>query len=44
MGYVACMGERRGVRVYMVLEGKPDGNRPSRRWDDNVKMDFQEVG
>jgi len=28
--------------------GKPEGNRPlgrpRRRWDDNIKMDFQEVG
>jgi len=25
-GHVACVGERRGV--YMVLVGKPEGNRP----------------
>jgi len=40
------MGERRGV--YRVLVGKPEGKRPlerpRRRWDDNIKMDFQEVG
>jgi hypothetical protein len=28
--------------------GKPEGKRPlgrhSRRWEDNIKMDFQEVG
>jgi len=40
------MGERRGV--YRVLVGKPDGKRPlgrpRRRWEDNIKMDFQEVG
>jgi len=28
--------------------GKPEGNRPlrrpRRRWEDNIKMDFQEVG
>ena len=39
------MGERRGV--YRVLVGKPEGKRPlgrpRRRWDDNIKMDFQEV-
>jgi len=34
------MGERRGV--YRVLVGKPEGKRP-RRWDDNIKMDLQEV-
>jgi len=40
------MGERRGV--YRVLVGKPEGKRPlgrpSRRWEDNTKMDIQEVG
>jgi hypothetical protein len=40
------MGERRGV--YRVLVGKPEGNRPHgrlrSRWDDNIKMDLQEVG
>jgi hypothetical protein len=32
----------------MVLVGKPEGKRPlgrpRRRWEDNIKMDFQEVG
>ena len=45
-GHVARMGERRGV--YRVLVGKPEGKRPfgrSRcRWEDNIKMDIQEVG
>jgi hypothetical protein len=40
------MGERRGV--YRVLLGKPEGKRPLRRprhrWEDNSKMDLQEVG
>ena len=44
-GHVACMGERRDV--YMVLVGKPEGKspleRPGRRWEDNIKMDLQEV-
>ena len=39
---------RVGRRVYMVLVGKPEGKRtlgrPRRRWEDNIKMDFQEVG
>jgi hypothetical protein len=39
-------GERRGV--YRVLVGKPEGKRPlgrpGRRWEDNIKMDLQEVG
>jgi len=45
-GHVACMGERRGV--YRVLVGKPEGKRPlgrpRLRWEDNIKMDLQEVG
>jgi hypothetical protein len=40
------MGERRGV--YRVLVGKPEGKRPDgrprRRWEDNIKMDIQDVG
>jgi len=40
------MGERRGV--YRVLVGKRDGNkqlgRPRRKWEDNIKIDLQEVG
>jgi hypothetical protein len=39
------MGDRRGV--YRVLVGKPEGKRPlgrpSCRWEDNIKMDLQEV-
>ena len=45
-GHVARMGERRGV--YRVLVWKPEGKRPlgrsRRRWDNNIKMDLQEVG
>jgi len=45
-GHVARMGEGRGV--YRVLVGKPEGmsrlRRPRRRWEDNIKMDLQEVG
>jgi hypothetical protein len=40
------MGERRGV--YRVLVGKPEGKRPLGRprwrWENNIKMDLQEVG
>jgi hypothetical protein len=40
------MGEERGV--YRVSVGKPEGNkslgRPWRRWEDNNRMDLQEVG
>ena len=39
------MGEGRGV--YRVLVGKPEGKRPLGRprcrWEDNIKMDLQEV-
>ena len=46
VGHVARMGEWRGV--YSVLVGKPEGKRPlgrpRRRWEDNIKMDLQEVG
>jgi hypothetical protein len=34
--------------VYSVLVGKPEGKRPlgrpRHRWEDNVRMDLQEVG
>jgi len=43
---VERMGQGRGV--YRVLMGKPEGKRtlrrPRRRWEDNTKMDLQEVG
>ena len=35
-GHVACMEEGRGV--HQVLVGKPEGKRPRRRWEDNIKM------
>ena len=39
------MGERRGV--YRVLVGKPERKkqlgRPRLRWEDNIKIDLQEV-
>jgi hypothetical protein len=40
------MGDRRGA--YRVLVRKPEGKRavgrPRHRWEDNMKMDLQEVG
>jgi hypothetical protein len=40
------MGEGRGA--YRILVGRPEGRRPlgrpRRRWEDNIKMDLQEVG
>jgi hypothetical protein len=45
-GHVARMGE--GRSAYRVLMGRPEGRRPlgrpRRRWEDNIKMDLQEVG
>jgi len=45
-GHVARMGKGRGM--YRVLMGKPEEKRilgrPRRRWEDNIKMDLQEVG
>jgi hypothetical protein len=45
-GHVARMGEGRGV--HRVLVRKPEGKRPlgrpRRRWEDNVRIDLQEVG
>ena len=45
-GHIALMGEMRGV--YRDLVGKPEGKRPlgrlRRRWEDNIKMDLQDVG
>ena len=45
-GHVARIGEWRGV--YRVLVGKPEEKipleRPMRGWEDNIKMDLQEVG
>ena len=43
---MARMGQERGE--YRVLVGKPEGKRPlgrpRRRWENNIKMDLQEVG
>jgi hypothetical protein len=40
------MGEGRGA--YRILVGRPEGRRPlgrpRRRWEDNIKLDLQEVG
>jgi len=45
-GACGTYGEGRGV--YRVLVKKPEGKRPlgrpRRRWEDNIKMDLQEVG
>jgi hypothetical protein len=40
------MGEGRGA--YRILMGRPEGRRPHgrprHRWEDNIKMDLEEVG
>jgi hypothetical protein len=46
MGWAcSAYGDYRGV--HRVLVGKPEGNRPlgrpRRRWEDNIKIDLQEV-
>jgi hypothetical protein len=41
-GHVARMGEGRGA--YRILVGRPKGRRPLGRWEDNIKIDLQEVG
>jgi len=44
-GACSAYGEKRGM--YRVLVGKPEGKRSlgrlRRRWEDNIKMDLQEV-
>jgi len=44
--HVALMGERRGM--YRVSVGKSERKRPLRkprhRWEDNIKLELQEVG
>jgi hypothetical protein len=41
-----CGAKKRGV--HRVFVGKPEGKRslgrPRRRWENNIKMDLQEVG
>jgi hypothetical protein len=40
------MGEKRGA--YRIFVGRPEGRRPlgrpRRRWEDNIKMNLQDVG
>jgi hypothetical protein len=46
VGHVARMGKGRGV--YRVLVQRPESKsplgRPRRSWEDNIKMDFREIG
>jgi len=45
-GYVERIGERRGVSKVLLgkLEGRRPLGKPRQRWEDNIKMDLQEVG
>jgi hypothetical protein len=45
-GHVARMGKDRGEQRVLVgkHEGKRPLGRPRSRWEDNIKMDLQEVG
>jgi hypothetical protein len=44
-GHVARIGEDR--KVYKVLVGNPEGNRPlgrpRRKWEDEIRMDLREI-
>ena len=47
VGHVARIGERRGaygIFVWRKPEGKRPLGRPRRRWEDNIKMELQEMG
>ena len=45
-GHVAGMEE--GSSAFQILTGKPTGKkplgRPRRRWEDNIRMDLEEIG
>jgi hypothetical protein len=45
-GHVVHIGEER--KMYKVLVGKPEGNRPlgrpRHRWEDGIRMDLREIG
>ena len=45
-GHVARMEE--GKSAFKILKGKPTGKRPlgrpRRRWEDNIRMDLEEIG
>ena len=45
-GHMACMGDRSGVYIVLLVnpERKRSLGRPRCRWEDNIKVDLQEVG
>ena len=46
MGNVSRMGEMRGSYWVLVgkLKGKKPLGKPRRKWEDNIKLDGQEIG
>jgi hypothetical protein len=44
----ACSTHRAKRNLYMILVVKPEGKvplgRPTRRWEDNIKIDLREMG
>jgi hypothetical protein len=44
-GLVTLMGERRGAYQVLVVKSEGEGplGRPRPRWENNIKMDFQDV-
>jgi hypothetical protein len=45
-GILAYVGEKRNAYIYLVRkhEGKRHLGMFKRRWEDNIKMDFKEIG
>jgi hypothetical protein len=45
VGHIACLGRMKNA--YKILVGKPEGKRPleraRHRWENNFKMDLQEI-
>jgi hypothetical protein len=43
-----CSGMVEGRRAFKILTGKPTGKRPlgrpRRMWEDNIRMDLEEIG
>ena len=44
----ACSQKEEGRSVFKIVIGKPTGKRPlgipRRRWEDNIRMDLEEIG
>jgi uncharacterized short protein YbdD (DUF466 family) len=48
MRWAGCVAHKVKLRnAYKLLVGKPDGKRPlerhRRKWEDNIKMDLEEI-